>query len=431
MFYNALLNLSFVIMTNFFDLLPRKFFNVEAWDIGISLLFVLFLFRYKEGNISFIEIIAKNNKAYIKILLIFLAFTVIVFFYSVVVNRYPLLETIQASRQIILGYLLYFIYLKIYSNDRRLQSTSRFLYFSTYLLLILFITQYLTKAQIFYGYFRVQGDEIRSIPIFLPICFLFLWEIFQRFLSGARIRLHESIYAVLLLASALLTFTRGIYISLLLTLLFIIVYSKFKGEIKIVKIIPRIFLVTGIIIIFLTSGYGEKYYELSKTGIEDIFWTSKNIGGGTFNFRMDMLEERALLVLDHNPVFGYGFLHEQSAKKYAPFRIGTWNENDRVISFKSADIAWVNIIIYLGYLGLLIFLLFWLFFVFDFLNRYKNMGSFHAALFFQMFFLFLLMWNGSAFTEYLQIPMISLAWYSLTQEGKLFNDQVIDNNTVL
>ena len=417
MIYNALLNFSFVIMTNFFDLLPRKFFNVDAWDIGISLLFVLFLFRYKEGNISFIkEVIAKNNKAYIKMLLIFVAFTLIVFFYSVVVNKYPLLETIQASRQIILGYFLYFIYLRIYSNERCIQSTSRFLYFSSYLLLMLLIIQYLTKEQIFYGYFRFQGDEIRSIPIFLPICFLFLWEIFQRFLSGARLRLHESIYAVLLFTSTLLTFTRGIYFSLFLTLLFIFVYSKVRGEIKIVKIVPRIFLVTGIIIIFLTSGYGEKYYELSKTGIEDIFWTSTSTGGGTFGFRMAILEERALLVLDHNPVLGYGFLHEQSAKKYAPFTIGTWNEDDRGLSFKSADIAWANIIIYLGYTGLAIFILFWLFFVFDFLKRYKNIGSFQAALFFQMFFLFLLMWNGSAFTEFLQIPMISLAWYSISQE---------------
>jgi len=62
---------------------------------------------------------------------------------------------------------------------------------------------------------KVRTDVIRSLPVFLPIALMHFWIIASKLLSAERVKTHELLYAAMVIGVTVLTFTPGIYLTIL------------------------------------------------------------------------------------------------------------------------------------------------------------------------------------------------------------------------
>ena len=124
-------------------------------------------------------------------------------------------------------------------------------------------------------------------------------------------------------------------------------------------------------------------YSNSGNGLEEIGYVLKqsgdfsqiDISNGTFSFRMAMLTERIVWLLD-NPRYlltGVGTMHEDSPKtlQMFDFRIATRNE-DRYYGhtiIESGDITWVPIVLRYGLLGVFVHIMLFLILFINTRNR--------------------------------------------------------------
>jgi hypothetical protein len=163
----------------------------------------------------------------------------------------------------------------------------------------------------------------------------------------------------------------------------------------------------------LTKQLG-KYSDLAMPEISDFAGTKSE---NTFVFRILLLGERALLVLDHNPFIGYGFIHEDNATKHVRYIIGTETEDKKGIAFKTPDIAWANLVIYTGFTGVAVFIIFIISIIINYFKGINqvNLDKFYLprlSFFLQIICCFMLMANSYMFTDGVQIPALILASYT-------------------
>jgi len=415
--------ISFAIMSNCFDFLPDKLFNIQLVDIGYLIFYTSALYTVKPSTLF-----RNHTEGYVKVLDLFMLLMLVSLFWSLFVFKYPVIESIKASRHMLLGYLLYYIFVQIFEkNGKAFHSILDSLYYITFFLMFVFIAQYHLNIPIFSGYTRVSSEGIRSIPMFIPIILLFLWNNASKILLGVHTRMFDKFYVLLACYSVVLTMTRGIYFAVFLTLsvMVMVLISQNKGNrVRLYFVLTSIMVLIAVLVVSGALGDKlDKFADLAASGVSDIKGDSKG-DENTFGFRMLLLAERSELVLSHNPFIGYGFIHEDIAAKQVKYIIGTANDDTGFPSFLTPDIAWANLLVYTGFTGVGVFIVFFVSIAVNFFrNKVASDNEFYLsrlAFFMEIIVLVVLMADSSIFTDKLHIPSLMLASFTYcSRQAKL------------
>jgi len=418
--------LGFFVMSQCFDLAPQIVFGKLISDLGAAMLLVA------ATQLAFTRKTQTNQFSFIGLFIaIFVVWLVASLLYSLFVFGYPLSDTLKTSRHMILGYLSFFIFLRLFATDSEaLEILLKWLYVITYGLLILALVQYVLNTPLLFGLAREYDGVVRYLPRFLPICLFFLWVTFSKYFSNYPIKIHEYIYVCLTLIITATTYTRGIYIAVLFAFFVMLLLLFRGGHLKASKASLFIaFSFIGVIVI-LFSGVADRVIGRAASGLEIMLSEkAKNTKTDidTFSGRWKLLQERTALVLSHNPIFGYGFIHEENVPKplrdsleygsviQSPEMMEKYKRgHPYVLALYSADIGWANIVINTGIVGLSLFIIL----VISFLANYKSIlattgrrFTLSLAFYLQAMVLLLLMFNGNTFTYHVQIPCLMLAGF--------------------
>ena len=431
--------ISFFLMMNFFNIAPNKVFDVYAWDYGAVLMLVTaaeLFFRQPA--------LEPRDRTYLTVLKVFLAWLFICFSWSLLIYQYPILHTIKSARYMVVGYSMTLIFIRLFSvQTDAFEFLMKWFYRLTFLLMPVFVLQYVTKTPLLFTQIGEYEGALRAIPGFLPLCLLNFWIILARFLSSERLAVQEWIYAALVLVTVALTYTRGIYLAFIFTGCVLVFTMSKDRTLKASSVFQAGLAAIVVIALFLVSGVAGKVVGRAANGLQMLESSSSTSGhrkDDTFAGRLGLAAERFSLVWAQNPIVGYGFLHEEdvSADLRNGLRYGTplggtaadptaFSRNDAdghyTLAFYSADIAWANIVIMTGWVGVTLLITLMLTFV---LEHYRNVDGIHplgyavrTGLFLQVVMIFLLMFDGDSFYGNLQIPAFLLAGYSLTREHRV------------
>ncbi|HED16043.1 MAG TPA: hypothetical protein ENI64_04395 [Gammaproteobacteria bacterium] len=418
---------AFIVMSNCFDLAPQIVYGKLVWDYGALLLLIA------AGQLMFQRKTAVVGKR-TAVLYLLAAFTIWLVFslvYSLVIYGYPVGDTLKTSRYWIIGYLSIFIFLRLYMVDgEALNKIVRWLYVIPYVLLIVAVIQLVTGYQWLFGLFQPYAGTIRYLPIFLPVVLLLTWVIMARFLAGEKVKIHAFVYGGLALVVTALTYTRGIYIAVILTFLLMVTLLALGKRIKASKTSVFGFVAVILVVGLVSGGLADRVIGRVASGLDILFSdkaASSKVDVDTFTGRLKLVQERFSMVSKHNPVVGYGFLHENNIPHsmlnkmeygsidYSPEMVEKYKYGTPYkLTLYSADIAWGNLVLVSGFVGFFIFLAFIVVFVLSFRGwRYSSSPDYYLRLAFylQTITLLLLMFNGNTFTYHIQFPAFMLAGY--------------------
>ena len=361
---------AFILMTQSFDMIPTTVLGIAVWDVGAIMLFVaavpLMFAQPKEAKVRAISI---------RVLWAFIFWMVICLGYSLMVYGYPVMNTLKWSRHIIFGYLSIFIFLRLFRTDKNaLLLLLKRLYIITYILLIVVIIQYVINIPILLGLLSDFNGAMRYLPIFLPISLLFLWVSFSKYLQGEGLKLHEWVYGGLVVTVTALTYTRGIYIAALISLLSMVFLLLLHGRLKLTSVVFFFVIASLGLTVTIAGGWADRVLGRAMSGfglvLDDNAKRSKD-DVDTFNGRLMLVKERIALVSEKNPIVGFGFLHEEDVPQSlrskikiggviaTPEMLAKYSQGSQyILGLYSADIAWGNIVVNTGFVGLFLFLLF-------------------------------------------------------------------------
>jgi hypothetical protein len=425
---------SIFVMTQCFDLVPRHIFNKDIWDFGTALLVLTWwhlLLLEKKVTIRF-----DRN---VKLLIGFIAWMSCSFLWSVFIYEYPLIDTVKASRHLIFGYLSFFVFLRLRMVDPAgFEFVQKALYVVTYLLLPVCILQYVINKPLFSGLVVNYEEVLRGLPVFLPFCLLYFWLILSGLLAGREVRWHELIYAGMTMIVTALTFTRGIYLAVTGVFLLMLWLLAKDGEIRLGSFVLQTTIAAACLVGLFLLGALDRVATRFSSGI-DILLAGQPTKDGTdvdtFSGRLALVEERFALVARHNPLVGYGFIHEnnvspefRSRLKHASIiQTPEYKERYRyghpyVPALLSVDIGWADIVVKTGLIGFMVFVMFLLSMCLSYAkNRPWDPAHYHVRLacYLQMVFSVLTMFNGNPLVDHVQIPMVffsSFVIYSQEEE---------------
>ena len=433
------------VMTLCFDLLPRLVMNWDVWDFGALLLLVAggkLLLRPQAAPSPF--------PPYAIILGLFLGWIVIALIWSLALYDYSFEHTLKASRQMFIGYLSFFIFRRLFAADQEaLPFLLRALYIATFTFLIVSIIQYATGIRLLQGLVREYTGTIRYVPVFLPFCFLHLWRILANQLSAKHIVWHEYVYVGLVVIVTALTFTRGIYLtvaSMFLLLFLTLIRNRtiyIKQSLGVLSA-----LVLGLLLILGTGSH--LFLDRLTSGI-DILLPGDSTRSGhnvdTFTNRLALAKERIEMVAAHNPLVGYGFLHEDhvpsSLRKhlkygsviYTPEYVARYLDGyPYVLALHSADIGWADVVINTGFVGLALLILFMAALILAQYTRRKRLDeetyNLRLAFFLQILAMVLLMFESNPFLTLVQIPALLAAGHaSLSRETVHAEEETLAKST--
>jgi hypothetical protein len=426
-----------VLMMQCFDVVPNLLFGYYLWDYGAVLMIItaadVFLRR---------PVVPATHHVHMFVLKVYLIWLVICFAWSVIVYQYPLLPTIKNARYMLVGYSMVWIFARLFAvQPGSFEFLMKWIYRITFALMPVVVLQYVLNKQLLFGLVSEYQGELRALPVFLPLCMLNLWIILSKLLSSERLKTHEVIYLLLTLTTIALSFTRGIYLSVFLISGLMLWVMARQGRLKASRIVVSALAAVLLVIVLAVAGVAQKFGERAASGLRLVTASestqSSETRDDTFSGRLGLLGERFGLAWEHNPLVGYGFLHEdnvpselRSRLRYGTVLAGTAADptafsrsyeytGSWVLGFYTSDIAWADIVLCSGYVGVAILLLFMVSFVFQHLSNRQAEHPMGAAvrngLFLQMVTLMLLTGNGNTFFGSIHVPALLLAGYALTR----------------
>jgi O-Antigen ligase len=425
--------ISMFLMMQFFDMAPNL---VYVWDYGAILMLVTAV------EVAFRKPVLESPKhGYLVVLRVFLAWLLICFLWSVLVYRYPILNTIKNGRYVVLGYFLTLVFIRLFSvQPGSFEFLMKWFYWLTFALMPAVLLQYVLHKPLLFGLASDYEGVLRYIPIFLPLCLLNLWIIGAKALSSEKVALHEYTYLALVLVTVALTFTRGLYITVVITACMLVCTMFWDRTLKASSVVmvagAGMLLVVGL----LASGVADKVVGRALGGLDLVNSqdSSSRVSkkDDTFNGRLGLAAERFSLVWAENPLVGYGFLHEDDVPsdlrrglKYGTPLGGTAADPTAysrgyelsghfILGLYTSDIGWADIVISTGWVGVVLLIAVILTLLYGY---YRRRGDIHPmgyavgiGFMLQTIQMFLLMFDGSYFYSNVQIPAFLLAGYSLT-----------------
>jgi O-Antigen ligase len=431
---------SFILMMQFFDAGPSQLFGMYVWDYGAILMMVTGVEVYCRT-----PALEAPTFTYLTVLKIFLAWLAICFVWSVLVYRYPLLHTIKSARQMVVGYSMTLIFIRLFRVQREaFEYLMKWFYRLTFALMPVVILQYAVHKPLLFGLVSEYEGVLRDVPVFFPLCLLNLWIIGTKILTSEKVAAHEWVYAVLALSTVALSFTRGIYISVMVTAA-VLLYSTWRdGTLKASSLIAATAACLLAAVGLLATGLGDKVVGRAASGI-DLLGSGETQAidkkrDDTFNGRLGLAMERFALVSAQNPLLGYGFIHEDDVPSGVRSRLkfgtplgGTAADptaysrtaaftSYSVLGFYTADIAWPDIVISVGWVGAILFTALLISFI---VGHYRSRNAVHpmgyavkTGLYLQVVTMIPLMLDGNYFYTFVHIPAFLLAGYSLASRHR-------------
>ena len=425
--YKALVSLFF--LTDCFNVAPTVWGGVYVWDFGIVALFIMWVELYlKDKNYR------PGSPKYMVALKAFVVWMVICFVYSILVYRYSVLDTIKSSRLMILGYLSIFALRRLFISDPgSMEFIFRWIFRFTLVLMMAVIYQYIKNEPIMYGLISEFDGKVRAVPIFLTLCMYGFLLIYTKFICGNKLKKTEVIYAMLSLVVISISFTRGIYLATVFSLLgsFLIILRRnaVRGS-SVVKMVALALVFLPLLGYFgaldgLVKRFGGAITLITQGGKLDS--SQRKDLEDNYTGRMLLTSERFRLVAAHNPVVGYGFMHEERVPEEIKSRLRYGSllvvpSDDKKLHFAdglawySADIAWPDIVLATGFVGLVIFVWFVLALTRDYYSAGEYYGTeflqIRTALFIQIIAYILLMFNSNYFYNFVHLPGLRIAAYS-------------------
>ena len=422
---------SYFLMMQSFNLAPAQLFGMYVWDYGAILMLVtageVFLFRQAAQE--------PGNRGYLTALKVFVAWLFICFSWSLLIYQYPILHTIKSARYMVLGYSMTLIFIRLFSvQPDTFEFLMKWFYRLTFALMPLCVLQYILHKPLLFAPVGDYEGALRAIPTFLPLCLLNFWIILAKVFSSERLAVHEWVYAALVLMTVALTYTRGIYIGVIFTIGVLVWTLSRDRMLNVGSAVIAALAAALMLIVLVASGAADKVGGRVLSGLQLLSTSAPTSGrtryDDTFTGRLGLAAERFSLVWAQNPIVGFGFLHEEdvpaelrSNLKYGTPVGGTAGRFDSdghyVLGLYTSDIAWADIVISTGWIGVALLITFMLTLIFGhYLDREiaHPMGyAVRNGLFLQLLMLFLLMFDGDAFYNGVQIPAFLLAGYSLTR----------------
>jgi hypothetical protein len=423
----ALVSLFF--LTDCFNVAPTVWGGVYVWDFGIVALFIMWAelhLKYKGYR--------PDSPKYMVALKAFVVWMVVCFLYSILVYRYNVLDTIKSSRQMIFGYLSIFAFRRLFISDPgSLEFMFKWIFRFILVLMFVVVFQYLHNQPILYGMNSEFDGRIRAVPAFLTLCMYGFLLVYIRFMCGDKLRAAEVIYATLAIMVISISFTRGIYLATIFSLFCSFLILVKGGAVRAsstMKVLALMLFFVPLLGYFgaldgVVKRFGGAITLITQGGKLDAS-QGKELED-SYTGRMLLTSERFLLVAVHNPVVGYGFLHEERVPDglKSQLRYGSLlvvSSDDKKLHFGdglawySADIAWPDIVLATGFVGLAIFIWFVIALVRDFFSSITQgdagLIKLQTALFIQIIGFILLMFNSNYFYSIVHLPGLMIAAYS-------------------
>jgi hypothetical protein len=427
---------AFVLMMNFFNLAPDMLFGMYVWDYGAMLMLVTAVEVYAKT-----PILEQPKNAYLMVLKIFMAWMVICFVWSLLVYRYPLMHTIKSARQVMVGFSMTLIFIRLFRvQPGAFEYLMKWLYRLTFVAMPVMILQSILHKQLLFATAIEYEGVLRTVPVYLALCTLNLWILGAKLLAQEKLAVHEWIYGVLALATIALTFTRGIYAAVLITAAALLWIMMRDGRLKASSLMLTASLGALLIVVAVAAGLADKILDRAASGLSVLGSADSTSAPGkksddTFSGRLGLMQERFSLASAKNPIVGYGFIHEEDIPSEVRSRLkfgtplgGTAADptlyaraaaysSVQMLGFYTPDIAWPNFVIATGWVGTLLFMgLLVIFVTSHYRNRLINYPSEYAVrtgLFLQIVWMAVLTLDGPLFWSGIHIPALVLAGYSM------------------
>ncbi|MBD3377454.1 hypothetical protein GF406_20670 [candidate division KSB1 bacterium] len=408
--------LSLALTANVFDLAPKVIFGWRIWDFGIVLLFTTGL----KSIIVNRRIFFKRRFFYESILILLCLHGLIILLWSIAVYQYPLILTLKAARWLLLGLVSYFIYVNVL-NNYGVDKICKYLYIIFFALLFLVLIQYFFKIDLFRGLRREYRESFRYIPIFLLLSSVFAWSNLYNMMTDNKVSVHGIVYVVFYFTATLLTFTRGNYIAHFLVVLFFLLITLKNRKIKLIKTFAFGSIGCFFLAILLFTGKLDYIIDRSFSAIEIIsgHQAAHEDDQDTYTGRIALFNNRFNAVIQKNPAFGYGFLHQEVALKKGYKEILSFDPvKGRHLHL--ADNGWATIILNTGILGAIIYLALFAGVFMSFFKHKAAAGLSPLRLgFFLAFTLYeIISFINTAFIHDIQLPLWLLAGYTYTTSKK-------------
>ncbi len=434
--------LSFIVLSSLFDLLPTIMNGFYVRDPGFVLMGITWaqlLLRRRVVRLPTVLFVRA-----IQGLVVWAAICVL---YGVLVNDYPLLLTLKASRQWILGYCTFFVFVRLYETDPgAFQYLVKWLYRITAILVPVVLIQFLSGLEIFYGLIREYGGAVRALPVFLPVCLMFTWFILSRLLAGQKVEFHEKVYVLLTIVMAALTYTRGIYLAFIATFLVMLVLLGMAGRLRASRTLGYIGAAVVGLALLLSTGAMDRVANRFLSGLNvirgvEIQRTTYADDIDTFTGRLKLVGERISLAAEQNPLVGFAFIHENlvSSSVRASLRYGgpiNTPEYQKqyalgmpyVMSLHQVDIGWADIVTDTGLVGLILTLVLLggvLTRQIEFVTSRRSQAADYfwaTGLFLELFMLTLLMFNGNPYVQNVHFVSFMLASFAFCSSREVSVD---------
>ena len=430
--------IAFFFMTLGFNVIPRYVFNLEVWDPGAVLLLIAGV------QLLFMKTAAEPIKTgYLSILKLFIVWLTFCLLWSLLIYQYPLLDTLKVSRQIIIGYMSVFIFIRLFRVDpKSFDFFLKFFYWTTFVLMLFCIAQHQLNLDILFIRETEYGNTIRLIPTFFPICLFFLWVLLSKIFSHEKMQWHELVYIFITFLVTAITYTRGIYISVAAVFLLMLMILLYYRKIGFSQTFLFFTCAVSLILVLTITGAMDRVLSRAYSGIELVTGLDKNHqkkakdNYDTFTGRILTAKERFDMVAHKNPVVGFGFIHEDNIPRNlrknlnygsvitTPKYLETYRyTTNYVLALYTADIGWPNIVLQTGFIGFFIFILFIICFLWNWLRNRRLGGNeflcIRLGVFLQMVTFVLLMFNGTPLSYLVQIPSFFIAGYAfLTHQAQ-------------
>jgi hypothetical protein len=346
-----------LLITRFAFLFPANFLHISGVfrmeDIGLGLIVLLAIITFNKKS-QLPKYVALTY--YVLIFYILLEFLRGIYLYD-----QTIIETLKVERHLFFG-LLIFVTPKIVNYKTDFYKLTKVLLFFSVISSISFILQAILKVSFFNGYYQI--NQIGGITVFrafdiFPVIMIFLsFYAFYHIMNNSR-KSNYYFFVIVGVILLILNVTRGHWIAYLFVCLIIILISR-KHKTK--MIVGTIFtiIVLASILPFVT----ETFHSI----VSDV--KDKE---GTFGYRLEVLDERIVLINQTNPFFGLGLVSYENNLFDNHFVAGGPNSNDDAVS--QGDIGFAGLIGHLGWLGLLIYFIHIFTLLIYMFNNYLNKYS--------------------------------------------------------
>jgi hypothetical protein len=227
------------------------------------------------------------------------------------------------------------------------------------------------------------------------------------------------------------TYTRSVYFGVIIILLMLIIILIKDAKLQLTKFMFSCVIAFIALIIGVNSGKLDKATERALNGLQLIAGNvgkdshGKKIKDDTYNGRIGSIKERFAMVLEENPLMGYGFVHDDIAYNELGLRprIGSVRQdkyeykysNKFNLAIYSADVTWGNILVNSGIPGFIVLIVFCISVIALLFKKNSSNGNLYylqCAFYLQFVYAIINTIAASSLSAEVQIPFLFLAGYT-------------------